>query len=512
MQCRRVDRRLFLGAGALTLIGAAGASRAQAQAPQAAGVGGTALKPTARVVDFVAGFDLKAVPALAIERARLAFIDTVGVMLAGSRSARRDRARARAHEGAAARGLDRRAVVALLAAALPRWRTGSPRTRSTSTSPTQAAARARDPRAPSARREHRRDAGGDARGLHRRLRGLLAAEPRQSQPQRRRRLARHRHHRHDRRGAARARLIKLPAAKIPDVLGIAVSMAAGVNANYGTMTKPLHAGQAARNAIVAAQLGARSFTANPAAIEGRGGFASTFARGLEWQPQAFDDLGRSSIWPSAASVPSAIPAGRDPPPASMRRSRSASSSGRRWPTLSPSRPASRNTPPTARASSTRPIPRRRSSICNTSWPIRWRTPTLSAFGEEAIRDEREALARLVSVSIDPEFADAREDYPTRLTLTLKDDGIEELYVYASGTARYIRCRRRRSAKFRDCAKEAVAPERAETRHLARARRCAKFRGFLAAGAQGIAAAKKNAGSRVSREPAFARAPGERAGG
>ena len=40
------------------------------------------LKPTARVVDFVAGFDLKAVPALAIERARLAFIDTVGVMLA----------------------------------------------------------------------------------------------------------------------------------------------------------------------------------------------------------------------------------------------------------------------------------------------------------------------------------------------------------------------------------------------------------------------------------------------
>src|SRR5262245_39719314 len=88
MQCGRVDRRLFLGAGALTLIGAAGAARAQAQAqaPQAAGEGAAVLKPTARVADFVAGFDLKAVPALAIERARLAFIDTVGVMLAGSRS------------------------------------------------------------------------------------------------------------------------------------------------------------------------------------------------------------------------------------------------------------------------------------------------------------------------------------------------------------------------------------------------------------------------------------------
>src|SRR5262245_14895377 len=86
MQCRRVDRRLFLGAGAATLIGAAGTARAQAQAPQAAGEGAPALKPTARVVDFVAGFNLKAVPALAIERAPLAFIDTVGVMLAGSRS------------------------------------------------------------------------------------------------------------------------------------------------------------------------------------------------------------------------------------------------------------------------------------------------------------------------------------------------------------------------------------------------------------------------------------------
>src|SRR5262245_2589040 len=39
MQCRRVDRRLFLGAGAATLIGAAGTARAQAQAPQAAGEG-----------------------------------------------------------------------------------------------------------------------------------------------------------------------------------------------------------------------------------------------------------------------------------------------------------------------------------------------------------------------------------------------------------------------------------------------------------------------------------------
>src|SRR5712671_1890138 len=37
------------------------------------------------IADFVVGFDLKAVPPLGIERARLAFIDTLAVMLAGSR-------------------------------------------------------------------------------------------------------------------------------------------------------------------------------------------------------------------------------------------------------------------------------------------------------------------------------------------------------------------------------------------------------------------------------------------
>jgi 2-methylcitrate dehydratase PrpD len=37
------------------------------------------------IADFVVDFDLKSLPPLAIERARLAFIDTLAVMLAGSR-------------------------------------------------------------------------------------------------------------------------------------------------------------------------------------------------------------------------------------------------------------------------------------------------------------------------------------------------------------------------------------------------------------------------------------------
>src|SRR3982074_160038 len=36
----------------------------------------------------------------------------------------------------------------------------------------------------------------------------------------------------------------------------------------------------------------RGVHANKTAVEGRGGFATTFARGLEWHPEAFGDLGR----------------------------------------------------------------------------------------------------------------------------------------------------------------------------------------------------------------------------
>ena len=41
-------------------------------------------KLSERIAEFVTGFDLKAAPPLAIERARTAFVDTVGVTLAGS--------------------------------------------------------------------------------------------------------------------------------------------------------------------------------------------------------------------------------------------------------------------------------------------------------------------------------------------------------------------------------------------------------------------------------------------
>lgn len=69
-----------------------------------------------------------------------------------------------------------------------------------------------------------------------------------------------------------ARLLGLDPERTGHALGIAASLASGLQQNFGTMTKPLHAGWAARNGVVAASLAARGFTADAQALEGSGGF------------------------------------------------------------------------------------------------------------------------------------------------------------------------------------------------------------------------------------------------
>jgi 2-methylcitrate dehydratase PrpD len=69
---------------------------------------------------------------------------------------------------------------------------------------------------------------------------------------------------------------------------------------------------------------------------------------------------------------------------------------------------------------------------------------------------------MVSVAIDPEFADAHEDYPTRLTVTLGDGRtLEQLRVYASGTRQYPMSPAQIEDKFLDCAAQSLAPAAAK---------------------------------------------------
>jgi 2-methylcitrate dehydratase PrpD len=72
--------------------------------------------------------------------------------------------------------------------------------------------------------------------------------------------------------AAAARLLGLDPDTAAHALAIAASEACGLKENFGTMVKPLHAGLAARNGVVAAQLAQAGMTASGAAFSGSQGF------------------------------------------------------------------------------------------------------------------------------------------------------------------------------------------------------------------------------------------------
>ena len=76
--------------------------------------------------------------------------------------------------------------------------------------------------------------------------------------------------------AALAKLHRLDAATIRQAMGIAGSMASGLRRNFGTMTKPLHSGLAARSALTAVRLAMAGFTAADDIMEAEAGFYSTY--------------------------------------------------------------------------------------------------------------------------------------------------------------------------------------------------------------------------------------------
>lgn len=83
--------------------------------------------------------------------------------------------------------------------------------------------------------------------------------------------------------AAASYLMALDLERTATALGIAASLASGVRVNFGTDVKPLHAGHAARNGILAAQLAQRGFTASPSALEGECGYARTHSPAEAWR-------------------------------------------------------------------------------------------------------------------------------------------------------------------------------------------------------------------------------------
>lgn len=73
-----------------------------------------------------------------------------------------------------------------------------------------------------------------------------------------------------------ASLVKLDAGQLKAALGIAASAAGGIHRQQGSMVKPFHAGNAARNGAEAALLARSGFTADTAILEAPRGFCDTF--------------------------------------------------------------------------------------------------------------------------------------------------------------------------------------------------------------------------------------------
>ena len=451
-------RRQFIALAASAAVASPTAVRAQAKAPANTG---TQIKPAQLIAEFVTGFDLKTVPPVVIDRARVAFVDTVGVMLAGSQHhptdivvdmIRREGSRPTATivgrplraspqlaalaNGVSAHAMDYdftyfsgQSIAGLIPAILPVAET-------TSATPSEMLAAfiigaevcGRISRsAPTMSRI----GGWHATGTV----GTMSV------------------------AAACARLLKAPAAAIPDIMGITASLASGVSNNFGSMTKPLHSGHAARDGIMAVLLGAKGFTSSPAAIEGRDGFFENFARGLDWSLEPFKDLGKTwdladtgykiKPYPSGGLGHTAIDAALE-----LRGKVPLSDIANVEVAIT--KYALR------RYTSTYPVTVENAKFSGpylAAYTLVHGAPMLSAFTEKALQDEAvRDFARKVSLTTYQEHADVLDESPAKVTLVLNDGRkLENAKYYPTGSVQVPMTKAQLEAKFTTCATTAIKP-------------------------------------------------------
>jgi len=101
--------------------------------------------------------------------------------------------------------------------------------------------------------------------------------------------------------AAAAKLLQLDRETVRRALSIGATQAAGLRENFGTMTKPFHAGRAAESGVIAAELAALGFTASANGLEADrgffraagGGYSAEMIQGRLGEPWTFDFPGVS---------------------------------------------------------------------------------------------------------------------------------------------------------------------------------------------------------------------------
>jgi 2-methylcitrate dehydratase PrpD len=87
-----------------------------------------------------------------------------------------------------------------------------------------------------------------------------------------------------------ARLLGLDETRTAMALGIAASQPVGLREQFGTMTKPLHPGAAARAGLTSALLAKHGFTASPRSLEAPRGYAQVVSPKYDWN-EITDELG-----------------------------------------------------------------------------------------------------------------------------------------------------------------------------------------------------------------------------
>jgi 2-methylcitrate dehydratase PrpD len=91
--------------------------------------------------------------------------------------------------------------------------------------------------------------------------------------------------------AACARMLGLDAGRTAMALGIAASQPVGFREQFGSMTKPMHPGAAARSGLMSALMASHGFTASERAIEAARGYAQTVSDKVDWN-EITDELGK----------------------------------------------------------------------------------------------------------------------------------------------------------------------------------------------------------------------------
>jgi 2-methylcitrate dehydratase PrpD len=104
--------------------------------------------------------------------------------------------------------------------------------------------------------------------------------------------------------AGAAKLYGLSPEQLRFALGIAASKSAGLRVNFGTMTKPYHAGAAAENGVIAARLARLGFQADPNALDGPWGHFQVTGGGCD-PDRLLGRLGNpySLAWPGVSVKP-----------------------------------------------------------------------------------------------------------------------------------------------------------------------------------------------------------------